>query len=292
VYKIAEMDENTIQHAANAIENSGALIITAGAGIGVDSGLPDFRGNEGFWKAYPPIAKLGISFSEMANPSWFKNDPSFAWAFYGHRLNLYRNTVPHRGFNQLRELALEKKQGYFVFTSNVDGQFQKAGFPETRIQECHGSIHHFQCSQNCNEKIWSAENNIQIDENSFRALEPLPACKSCKALARPNILMFADGGWIPHRTFGQEEQLEAWLDDLYSNNTTIAVIEIGAGRSVPTVRRKSEQIASRTQTRLIRINPRDYQVPPGHVSVPLGASEGIDRIYQKIKENRSLSSKK
>ena len=45
-----------------------ALIITAGAGMGVDSGLPDFRGTEGFWKAYPVIKDLGYSFSEMANP--------------------------------------------------------------------------------------------------------------------------------------------------------------------------------------------------------------------------------
>ena len=43
----------------NLVNEAEAVLITAGAGIGVDSGLPDFRGNEGFWKAYPPIAKLG-----------------------------------------------------------------------------------------------------------------------------------------------------------------------------------------------------------------------------------------
>src|SRR5687767_732061 len=120
----------TIEEAARAIAEADALLITAGAGMGVDSGLPDFRGNEGFWKAYPPMKKLGVSFSEMANPRWFREDPAFAWGFYGHRLALYRATKPHDGFRVLREWVQEKPLGGFVFTSNVDGAFQRAGFDE------------------------------------------------------------------------------------------------------------------------------------------------------------------
>ena len=55
-----------IKQACQTIRDADALFITAGAGMGVDSGLPDFRGNAGFWKAYPPIAKLGKSFSEIS----------------------------------------------------------------------------------------------------------------------------------------------------------------------------------------------------------------------------------
>ena len=40
------------------LNSSKSILIAAGAGIGVDSGLPDFRGQDGFWKAYPPLAKL------------------------------------------------------------------------------------------------------------------------------------------------------------------------------------------------------------------------------------------
>ena len=54
-----------ISLAAAAIRSADALLITAGAGMGVDSGLPDFRGNEGFWKAYPVVARLGLSFEDM-----------------------------------------------------------------------------------------------------------------------------------------------------------------------------------------------------------------------------------
>ena len=177
--------DHKITQAAEAIQAADALLITAGAGMGVDSGLPDFRGAEGFWGAYPAIAKLGLSFEEMANPAWFSEDPHLAWAFYGHRLNLYCQTFPHRGFSQLLELGRAKAHGYFVFTSNVDGQFQRAGFAAERMVECHGSIHHFQCAASCTDEIWDAQSEkVQIDEAAFRATVPLPRCRKCPAVAQ------------------------------------------------------------------------------------------------------------
>ena len=61
------------QAAAEAIRTADALLIGAGAGMGVDSGLPDFRGPEGFWKAYPPFR--GKQFGEISTPHWFQTDP-------------------------------------------------------------------------------------------------------------------------------------------------------------------------------------------------------------------------
>src|SRR6266403_3978961 len=84
------MDESSLHRAAEAIRGADALLIAAGAGMGVASGLPDFRGNQGFWRAYPPYQKLGLDFVSLANPRWFASDPALAWGFYGHRLNLYR----------------------------------------------------------------------------------------------------------------------------------------------------------------------------------------------------------
>lgn len=75
--------------AAKAIQTSKALLITAGAGMGVDSGLPDFRGNQGFWKAYPYFQKVGMSFTDAANPEFFRKDPKKFWFFYGHRYQSY-----------------------------------------------------------------------------------------------------------------------------------------------------------------------------------------------------------
>lgn len=128
-FKVLIMD--SLRQATTAIREADALLITAGAGMGVDSGLPDFRGNEGFWKAYPVAARLGLSFMDLANPHWFAKDPALAWAFYGHRLNLYRRTIPHAGFATLLRWAERKPAGYFVFTSNVDGHFKE--LDSTRI---------------------------------------------------------------------------------------------------------------------------------------------------------------
>ncbi|MFM0629828.1 hypothetical protein PQR41_28040 [Paraburkholderia xenovorans] len=131
--------------AAEWLREAGGLLVTAGAGMGVDSGLPDFRARDGFWRAYPALRHHGFSFENMANPARFAEHPKLAWGFYGHRLKLYRDTVPHEGFATLRRWADRTPGGVFVFTSNVDGQFQKAGFPESRVHECHGSIHALQC---------------------------------------------------------------------------------------------------------------------------------------------------
>src|SRR4051794_11112220 len=110
---MAETTADLIRRSAGVIAEADALVIGAGAGMGVDSGLPDFRGNDGFWRAYPPYAKLGLGFSSLANPRWFRDDPGLAWGFYGHRLNLYRRTRPHPGFALLRAWAERRPRGGF-----------------------------------------------------------------------------------------------------------------------------------------------------------------------------------
>ena len=274
--------DNQIKQAAAAIHAADALLITAGAGMGVDSGLPDFRGTQGFWRAYPAIAKLGLSFEEMANPAWFSQDPHLAWAFYGHRLNLYRQTEPHEGFRRLLELGRAKAHGSFVFTSNVDGHFQRAGFAADRLVECHGSIHHLQCTASCADEIWEADlESVTVDEGTFRALEPLPRCPNCGAVARPNILMFDDASWFSRRADAQHERYEAWLKKLVKSTwARLVVIELGAGNAVPTVRRTSDRVLLPTCGRLIRINPNEYDVPTGQIGLPFGAAEGIRRICE------------
>jgi len=270
------------KQAAEAIKNADAIIITTGAGMGVDSGLPDFRGNSGFWKEYPAISHLGISFSEMANPRWFEENPKLAWAFYGHRYNLYNETVPHKGFNMLLELGLAKPFGYFAFTSNVDGQFQHAGYSDDFIEEVHGSINHLQCSGPCTSEIWEANDlRIEIDKQLFEAQEPLPKCPKCGAIARPNILMFGDWSWLSQRSNEQSTNLFNWQRNLKNNSAKPVIIEIGAGRAVPTVRMKSERLAQEFNATLIRINPRDFQIPHyvNGIKIQSGALEGIQGIF-------------
>ena len=274
------MNISNIQKAKQIINEAQAILITAGAGMGVDSGLPDFRGKSGFWEAYPVIRDLGISFQEMANPQWFTINPSLAWAFYGHRLNLYRDTIPHDGFKMLLDLVKTKKDNYFIFTSNVDGQFQKAGFDSDKIYEVHGSIHHLQCSGQCRDKIWNANKEyIEVDMDKFEAIN-IPLCSDCGDVVRPNILMFGDWGWNGKRAISQEKKYSQWKTD--NKYKKIAIIEIGAGTELATVQHEGDQLTKHYKNMsLIRINPRDFEVTiDRNVGIGLGGLDGIRQITQ------------
>ena len=263
-------DPTIIATARDAIAAADALLIHAGAGIGVDSGLPDFRGSEGFWQAYPPFRALGLDFASLANPRWFSRDPALAWGFYGHRLDLYRRTAPHAGFAALRAEADARPDGAFVFTSNVDGHFTKAAFPADRIVECHGSIHHMQCATPCCGRITAFDGPAPaVDPTTMRASGPLPTCPACHHVARPNILMFGDGQWLSARTTAQEQRFEAWLRG--RRGRRVVILEFGAGLAVPTVRHTSEHLQRALGATLVRINPRESEGPSGTLSLPLGA---------------------
>ncbi len=279
------------------MRDADGLIVAAGAGMGVDSGLPDFRGPEGFWRAYPAYKKLGKSFEEMANPRWFAVDPAVAWGFYGHRMMLYRRTTPHAGFGILRRWADRMKHGAFVFTSNVDGQFQKAGFPEERILECHGTLRMAQCTHGCGVGIFSAAPfDVKVDPETFRAESPLPACPRCGSLARPNVLMFGDFGWESGFADAQQERLEEWLSRAVQQGAKLVIVEMGAGTGVPTVRHFSERTARGLSAPLVRINLREphwgtwsahssaasaassVEAPHRHIGVPMGALAALSEI--------------
>lgn len=269
----------SLARAADWLAEADALLVTAGAGMGIDSGLPDFRGPGGFWAVYPALGKARIAFETIANPAAFARDPRLAWGFYGHRLERYRQTTPHAGFGQLLDLASRMQHGIWALTSNVDGQFQKAGFPADRVCEVHGSIHHLQCTAACGDQIWAADAfQPKIDNANCQLLGELPHCPRCGALARPNILMFDDWGWIERRTAGQEQRLQHWL----AGTSRLVCIEIGAGTQIPTIRQFSENCGGK----LIRINPGAPQVPdPAQgIGLALGGAEGISRLLAALAE--------
>jgi len=271
--------DQAIARAAEAIARADALLVTAGAGMGVDSGLPDFRGDQGFWRAYPPYQRLGLSFVDLANPRWFDEDAALAWGFYGHRLNLYRATTPHDGYARLRTWTAGRAQGGYVLTSNVDGQFQRAGFDPGRIVECHGTIDVWQCQGDCGVGLFDAPvAELAVDPRTFRASAPLPTCVRCGGAVRPNVLMFGDGAWDETRTMAQQRGLERWLVALGASRARLTIVECGAGTAVPTIRATGEALAHRMGATLIRINPREPDAPAGAISIPLGAAEALAHL--------------
>jgi len=278
------MDDDGIARAAGLIEDADALLVAAGAGMGVDSGLPDFRGTAGFWQAYPALGQRRLAFERVASPRSFQTDPALAWGFYGHRLNLYRATRPHAGFGMLSDWGGRLLQGCGVFTSNVDGHFQRTGFDPTRVAECHGSIHHLQCSVPCSGVIWSADRfEPVVDAQACLLLNDPPTCPRCGALARPNILMFGDGAWQDARSGAQEARLGQWLAGV----RRLVVVELGAGTAVASVRDFSHGLVLGRGARLIRINPREAAVPtPDDVSIAGPALASLVAIQARLDAQR------
>ena len=154
--------------AARKISTCDHLLVCTGAGMGVDSGLATYRGrNAGVW---PPLAKLGLDLSEMSNPQWFDRDPQLAWAFWHFRMKTYfHDSEPHAGYHVIgkwgeKMLARGSVRPLFVFTSNVDGHWDRVGYFRRvsgatkfnqSIVECHGAVTRLQCTSSCSRQVWA-----------------------------------------------------------------------------------------------------------------------------------------
>lgn len=96
--------------------------------------------------------------------------------------------------------------------------------------------------------------------------------------------MFGDWSWNGRRTDLQRRRFSGWLKEVATLN--MAVVEMGAGNAVSTVRGLSEQVTRSHNATLIRINPRDYMVPHERdISLPLGAAEAVGAIVEHMKES-------
>ena len=280
---VSDHARRTARRVASLIAKADALLITAGAGMSVDSALPDFRSPQGLWRANPPLGQLGLSFEQMAQPQWFAHQPEMAWAWYGHRQARYRETVPHAGYAMLRGWMQPMSAGGFVVTSNVDGQFVAAGFPASHIVERHGSIHRHQCTVPCSDTVWdAAAPDLKIDMAVLRAKGELPRCPDCGALARPNVMMFNDGAWVDAVRRQQQARYEAWL--ARARGRRIVVIECGAGTSSASVRRISERVAERSRTALVRINPAATEADEPTFVLRLPALQALALIDEAMPE--------
>ena len=253
----------------------------------LDSGLPTFRDKEGFWRAYPPARKAGLDFSQVSDPRTFYENERLAWGFFGHRYHLYSKAPPHNGYQILLELSRTKKD-YFVFTSNVDGAFEKAGFSPLKIIECHGSIHYLQARDP--KQTWTivpaietSLPNLRVDDSTFEAQGVLPFLLNSQGIkipARPNILMFDDHEFLSERLDEQKLRWETFINRI-SQDANVAIVEIGAGSAIPTVRYTSERLLSRfTKANLIRINIDEAEGPARTISIPLGGRSALESMLE------------
>lgn len=125
-----------------------------------DSGLPDFRGKRGFYRIGSNEIKMeAVNFHEEEDGV----DILTTWGFVTQMMLAFRTKRPHKGYTLLLELLREKN--YFVFTSNIDGYFEIAGFDPCRLHECHGNLETLQCTS-----VGAVDDDDEDNEN----LDSLP----------------------------------------------------------------------------------------------------------------------
>ncbi len=259
----------------NLIKQADAIAIFAGAGMGVDSGLEQYRGANGLWEKNMRIGNKEIRHIDLMTHQAFVKTPKEAWTFIAYLINKYNNIKPHEGFYKLLELV--KNKDYFIITSNIDEHFQKAGFSEYKIFEIHGSIFYMQSMDILEKEIWLTP-KLKFDKKNFILKSPIPKCLGGKYNCRPNIMMFGDWFWVATKSLHQQKRYIDWQKQIKAKYKNIVALEIGAGTVIRTIRAASERFVT-DKYPLIRINLNDYEVNRNnHIGIQSGAKDFLTNL--------------
>lgn len=168
---------------------TGNVIVLTGAGISAESGIPTFRGPEGYWTVGSHVYQP----QELATWSMFQRNPEAIWAWYLYRHAVCNRAEPNKGHLALVDLERHFQDRFLLITQNVDGLHRRAGTSDDRLYEIHGNIRYMRCSKQCGAPLTSIP-----DELSDKARgEPLTSdeaahlhCIQCGAWTRPHVLWF------------------------------------------------------------------------------------------------------
>lgn len=169
--------EEKIENFQKIYDNADSIVFFGGAGVSTESGIPDFRSQDGLysqqWK-YPPETIISRSFFD-ANPVEF-------YRFYREKL-IIKNIEPNTAHFQLAKME-EKGKLKAVVTQNIDGLHQKAG--SKNVFELHGSTLRNFC-MDC-----GAEYSIDFIAESENSPDKLPRCAKCGGLVKPDVVLYEE----------------------------------------------------------------------------------------------------
>lgn len=164
------MTPEAFHRAAGAIAAARRVLVSTGAGMSRESGIPTFRdAQEGLWARFDP--------AQLASEAGFRANPARVWGWYEHRRARMAGCEPHAGHAALVELERRVPE-LVVVTQNIDGLHQKAGSGE--VVELHGSIHRVKC--------------LECGRPGERGQEPAspPRCARCSGPLRPDVVWFGE----------------------------------------------------------------------------------------------------
>lgn len=172
-----------------AVESAEVVTVMTGAGISAESGIPTFRGPEGYWT----IGSQEYHPQEMATHSMFISQPLEVLNWYCYRRAVCANADPNPGHYALVELETLLQDRFALITQNVDGLHLRAGHSPARTFQIHGNINYMRCSQECSNEIYEMADFIPTTPISKKfppeQLKEL-RCPRCNELSRPHVLWF------------------------------------------------------------------------------------------------------
>jgi NAD-dependent SIR2 family protein deacetylase len=247
----------------SVIRSAESVLCIFGAGMSVDSGIPDYRSSGGWYRENGPFTRIGKTAFMMFMRSELEADWNRAWGLLGFQQAVISRAKPHAGYALLAGEAV-KNPCTFVLTSNVDELALRAGFPPERVHQCHGSIFRLQCSIPCCRETWPMPDEpLDIDVDNFLVKGPLPYCPFCGAVARPNVYFFGDSeeSYVREGSQATAERFSSWIAE--RKTTELLMVEIGCGLGAPGLRHRAEQyLAEYPRSWLIRINDSAAMGPP------------------------------
>ena len=195
------MDEQKLEKLQGWVKEARRMVFFGGAGVSTESGIPDFRGEDGLYRqryAYPPETIISHSF--------YVHHPEIFFDFYRNRM-LYPNAKPNIVH---RKLAQWEKEGKLlaVVTQNIDGLHQKAGSKE--VLELHGSVLRNYCMR-CR-KPYPVE--------AIAKGTGIPKC-SCGGIIKPDVVLYEEG--LDSYTINKSVEYISKADILIIGGTSLAV---------------------------------------------------------------------
>jgi NAD-dependent deacetylase len=157
---------------------NGRVFVITGAGVSAESGIPTFRGKDGYWRNLDP--------TKLATPEAFARDPNLVWDWYRERRQRIRKAEPNPAHQAIAKLA-ERAGEFLLVTQNVDDLHRRAKsvqecIPRDKIVQIHGDIFVTRCSR-CDCQRYEREYDRHDDGT-------LPKCPECSALMRPGVVWF------------------------------------------------------------------------------------------------------
>jgi NAD-dependent deacetylase len=171
------------------VNNQGRLVVLTGAGISAESGVPTFRGPEGFWT----VGSRNFRPEEMATFAMFSQNPEVVWQWYLYRIGICRSADPNPGHLAVVKMEAVFGDRFLLITQNVDGLHLRAGNSLKRTYQIHGHIETLRCGRECSPTLSALPDIVKVKEKG----EPISAeeldalkCPTCGALRRPHVLWF------------------------------------------------------------------------------------------------------